>query len=686
MSKITNSTYAPSATGLKLHRTSVAAKVISIIVASFSGVILIGIIGFIFWKSITGFKDFGIENILGTLTFDLTSGVGSAVSFWSPFSATLFTTLIALLIAVPLGIKTAVFIKFRVRKKYQKSLRVTIETLAGIPSVIFGLFASESLRLIVNLFGISSYSILNASIMLAFMILPTVLAMTYNSLENTDISLFNNTVALGCTRTRAIYKVYKKAARPGIIVGVILATGRAIGETMALSMLLQSENDYSHVLESGNLIAVLSSNIKTIAVVISTNMFTENSTEQTKALLFAFGFILFVIIMILNVLVLKISSSKSRNNKTLNKMNDYIFGSVRMVLDYFTTGFEYLLFPFKRTFKIQNYNDAVVYMNNRSQNYKLKNFYSWYKLFWEFICVIICFAFLSWLLLEIVVKGLAAWSAPSSTVFMYSKNTTGQAFLNTLLIIIVSIAICFPLSLITAVYVNEFAKSKFGKKIIGFFLDSLGGIPSILFGMFGLLFFIETLQWTSQGAKGFSLIAGSLTIMIVILPTFTRAIQQALIEVPNEMRLNGLALGASNLQVVRKIVLPAAMLGLITSVILSIGRILSETAPLYLTAGLTSSKQTALINPGQTLTTRIYAQLTNPNIDNGLNIMYESSFLTLILVLCLVALGYYVIPNWRSIKKNSVEYWLMVKAYFMTNLILKKKQNNNLPAGVQNGK
>lgn len=658
--------------GSKNHMTSTAMKIVSSIVASFSGIILIGLIGFILYKAILGFKVFGIENILGTSIFDLNSGVGSNVSFWSPFSATLFTTFIALLIATPIGIKTSVFIKFRIKKKQQKYLRIAIETLAGIPSVVFGLFASQSLKLIVNAFGISSYSILNASIMLAFMILPTIIAMTYNSLENVDISLFNNTVALGCTKTKSIYKVYKKAARSGIIVGVILAAGRAIGETMALSMLLQSENNYTDILNSGSLYDVLASNIKTIAVVISTNMFTENSTEETKSLLFTFGFILLIIIMILNLVVLKLTSSKNKKFKKWNAFLDSVFDKLLFVTDSISNSFEYLTFKHRRGYKINNLETATEYMTVRAKDYKLKNLYTWYKIFWEVVSIILCFSFLSWLTLEIIVSGINAWSVPTSTVFEYTKNTTGQAFLNTLLIIIVSIIIGFPLSLLTAVYVNEFSKNKYTKKTIGFFLDSLGATPSILFGMFGLLFFIDTLQWTSEGAKGFSLIAGALTITIVILPTFTRAIQQALIEVPQEMRLNGLALGSSTFQVVFKIILPAAMLGLITSIILSIGRILSETAPLYLTAGLTSSKQTALINAGQTLTTRIYAQLSNTDINGGLNIMYESSFLTLILILFLISLGYFIIPNWRSIKKNTVKTALDIKAYFLTNMIYKK--------------
>ncbi len=648
-------------------------QIISGIVAFLSGVILIGILGFILWKAIYGFQSFGIDKILGTAIFDLNSGVGSDVSFWSPFAATLFTTMISLMIAIPLVIKTSIFIKFRIKEKHQKSFRIAIETLAGIPSVIFGLFASESLKHIVNLFGISSYSILNASIMLSFMILPTIIAMTYNALNNVDDSLFNNTIALGCTKTKSIYKVYKKAARSGIIVGVILATGRAIGETMALSMLLQSESNYESVLNSGSLLEVLSSNIKPIAVIISTNMFTENSTEETKALLFSFGLILFIIIMALNLCVLKITNRKAKKYSKLNMFLDLTVGKLFYLTDWISDSFEYLTFSFKRKHKITNQETAIEYTNYRLQNYKFKNAYSWYKGFWEIVSIAICFSFLSWLLLQIVGIGISSWTQPYSTVFQYSKNTTGQAFFNTILIIMVAILISFPLSLLTAIYINEFSKSKYAKKTIGFFLDSLGATPSILFGMFGLLFFIETLHWTSEGSKGFSLIAGALTISIVILPTFTRSVQQALIDVPYEMRLNGLALGLSTFQVVRKIILPAALSGLITSLILSIGRILSETAPLYLTSGLTSSKQTALVNAGQTLTTRIYAQLSNTNINESLSIMYESSFLTLLLILTLITLGYFVIPNWKNIRKKILKIYIDIKAYFKTNMLLNKK-------------
>jgi phosphate transport system permease protein len=151
---------------------------------------------------------------------------------------------------------------------------------------------------------------------------------------------------------------------------------------------------------------------------------------------------------------------------------------------------------------------------------------------------------LIWIVGDILVFGITSLTQSYSSIFSFTKDTTGQAFVNTLLIIIVAIGVGLPISLFIAIYLNEFAKDGKVKKTLLFFIDSLGATPSIIFGMFGLVFFIQTLGLSNNGSQGKSLIAGALTILIVILPTFIRTIQQALASVPKELRTNSYALGA----------------------------------------------------------------------------------------------------------------------------------------------
>lgn len=618
------------------------------------GIIFILLVVFITMEAIKGFSDFGINNILFTGEFNQTNK-----SFWLPFSVTLLSSLLALLIALIFGLKTAIFIKFRLKPETAKWVRIMFETLSGIPSVMFGLFAINSFGKLFSIFGISPMSVFNASMMLVFMVLPTIISMSLNALNSVDENLLSNPIALGNSKTRSIYKVYKKSIKTNILVIAIVAFSRAIGESMAVSMILQSSPNSEAFSEDG-FFGIFLSGSQSIGAFISTNMFSDSDPEKIRPLLYAFGFIMFIIIMILNIFITTYSTKKSKNKATkFTEIRKDFYNGFMCIPNIIFTSIERLFSKDYSKYNHKDVEESISYSKVRRNSYKLSRTYSIYKISLEWISVLICASFLVWIVGDILVNGVISLTEPSASTFIVTKNSVGQSFFITLLVILVSLVISFPISLFISIYLSEYVKNKKIKNTITFFIDSISATPSILFGMFGVLFFIETLGWTCNGKQGNSLIAGILTLSIVILPTFIRTLEQALQSVPNEIRENSYALGNTKLETIFKLVIPAASKGITTSLVLTIGRILSETAPLYLTAGLSSSWVVALDRPGTTLTIQIYSQQFSPS-PYRTNIQYEAAFLTIILVFLIVFIGYWMIPNWKEIKcffKGKYSYW-----------------------------
>jgi phosphate transport system permease protein len=149
--------------------------------------------------------------------------------------------------------------------------------------------------------------------MLTFMILPTIVSLSLNTLDGVDSMLISAGMALGNTKTRAIYKICKKEARNGITVSIVIAFARAIGETMAVSMILQSQQ-YNNVF-SGGFMNTITSDLRTLGSLISANMFAEGGGPALQSLLFAFGLFMFVFVMILNSLVLYVTNKNKKNKK-----------------------------------------------------------------------------------------------------------------------------------------------------------------------------------------------------------------------------------------------------------------------------------------------------------------------------------------------------------------------------------
>lgn len=170
----------------------------------------------------------------------------------------------------------------------------------------------------------------------------------------------------------------------------------------------------------------------------------------------------------------------------------------------------------------------------------------------------------------------------------------------TLYMVLLSLVIALPIGILAALFMTEYAKPGKLLKVIRFATECLSGIPSIIFGLFGMAFFVVALKMQ------ISLISGSLTVAIILLPVIIRSTEEALKTVPDSYREGSLALGASKLQTVFKVVLPSAVPGIATAVLLSIGRVIGESAALMLTAGTVAQIPSTLFSPGSTLTVQAY--------------------------------------------------------------------------------
>lgn len=212
-----------------------------------------------------------------------------------------------------------------------------------------------------------------------------------------------------------------------------------------------------------------------------------------------------------------------------------------------------------------------------------------------------------WVLVYTLVQGVPNLSAG---LFEWEYTTENQsmlpALLNTLFIAGTALAVAVPLGVFAAIFMVEYAKSNnVFVKIVRMAAETLAGIPSIVYGIFGMLFFVQLFGW------GTSVLSGALTMALMILPLVMRTTEEALKAVPDSFREGSFALGAGKLRTIFKIILPSAMSGIISGVILSLGRIVGETAALIYTAGTATNVAGGFLKGGETLSIHVYILATN---------------------------------------------------------------------------
>ena len=241
-------------------------------------------------------------------------------------------------------------------------------------------------------------------------------------------------------------------------------------------------------------------------------------------------------------------------------------------------------------------------------------------------------AALLFLLVYILVNGIPYLNADLFSWEYTSENVSVvPAMINTVIMAVISLIFAIPFGIGSAIYLVEYAnKGNKLVKVVRVTAETLTGIPSIVYGLFGMLFFVTALHWR------FSILAGACTLAIMVLPVILRTTEEALMAVPDSFREGSFGLGAGKLRTIFKIILPSAVPGILSGVILSIGRIVGETAALMYTAGTVAAIPKSLFSSGRTLAVHMYVLASE-----GLHVdqAYATAVVLLVLVIVINALS-----------------------------------------------
>jgi phosphate transport system permease protein len=217
-----------------------------------------------------------------------------------------------------------------------------------------------------------------------------------------------------------------------------------------------------------------------------------------------------------------------------------------------------------------------------------------------------------------------------SLSFVFRSAESGGVFpmaLTTFYVVLVSLLIALPVGIMTAVFLNEYSGNTPLIRLLRLAIETLAGIPSIIYGLFGLLVFCRVFRF------GQSIIAGAFTLSIMILPVIIRTVEESLKTIPDSFREGSLSLGAAKYQTIFFVVIPPALPGIVTSAILAIGRVVGESAPVLLTVGISRNFPRSIFESGRTLTIHLY-YLTKEAINpDDFGIAFATAGVLIILVL-----------------------------------------------------
>jgi len=558
---------------------------------------------------------------------------------------TLLVTLGAMVFAVPLSIGTAVYIAELASPRVKSILKPAIELLAGIPSVVFGFFGlivlTDFIRVVFDLpTGETWFA---ASILLGIMALPTIISVSEDAITAVPREYREGSLAIGATRWQTISRVIVPAALSGIAAAIILGIGRAVGETMAVMMV------------AGNAAIIpdpiwnILSPVRTLTGTLGIEMGEVAVGSDHYSALFGVAVVLLVITLIINLFAVAIlrhiheGSTARPGQKSLlpEQLKEPVFRSLKYGLAGIAILFLFAALPWHLAAGLVLAGVAWYFGRDRISRFHIEKA-SFGLIIISALTVLIILVII---LADIVINGLPALSWEFLTQPPTDLGRGGGIFpaiIGTLYLVAGAIAIALPLGVGAAIYLVEYTREGRITKLIRTGVDLLNGTPSIVFGLFGFAFIVLYLN------VGISMLAGQVTLALMVMPTIIRTTEESLKSIPASLREGSLALGATKWQTISRVVLPPAVPGIVTGSILSIGRAAGETAPIMFTAVVFSQRflPDSVFDPVMALPYHLFILATN--VPGASASKYGTALVLLILVVGLYSAAIWVRTHFQN--------------------------------------
>ncbi|WP_333644009.1 phosphate ABC transporter permease PstA [Parolsenella catena] len=601
---------------------------------------------FTFWKAIPVITDIGLGEFFG-LTWAPTEGHYGILAL---LAGSGIVTVGSLAIGVPLAVGCAVFLTEIAGKRLAGIVSTAVDLLAGVPSVVYGFFGLVILRpLVAGLTGGLGFGALTVWLVLAIMIVPTITTLTMDALRSIPMGIREASFAMGATRWQTIYKVVLPAAKMGIVNAVVLGMGRAIGETMAVLMVVGN----APVIPGG-----IASPLSTITSQIALDM--GYSSGLHRSALFGMGVVLFIISASLVGIVRAVSSAResgrgrSRHRRAKAADRAVVAGGVNF--DHAEAPAEHAPAQMLTADDVTPVTGAVTEARegsrarikrllaegakgggnkNRTNDLMLGVFRAAGIVTTAVLVVIIAF---------VAVNGLPVMSLDFIFGWPEGVNAEGGIFptiVSTLYVTALAMLICTPIAVLAAVYLAEYAKQGRLVTFIRYAADTLSSVPSIVMGLFGYAMFVEAMGF------GLSMLSAALALALMMMPIVMRTTEEAIRAVPRYIRWGAYGLGATKWQVVSKIVLPSAFPRIATGIVLAIGRAIGETAVVLYTMGQAINLPLTPLDSGRPMTIHLY-QLANEGIN--MQAAYGTALLLMLMILAFNLFARYI--SRRSASKS----------------------------------